>query len=113
MSGHGDNADPQPDHLWRRVVSVALLISYLLLAGNTIRCHYAAAGHDHHGTPQSQASDDTTACLAASHDPVTMPVIGPIGHPIVHLVGQLLADPRLTPDSTRVASASSRAPPFA
>jgi hypothetical protein len=89
------------------------LISYLFLAGNTFGCHYAAAGHDHHGTPQSQTSEGTTTCLAASHDPVTMPVIGPIGHPIVHLVGQLLADPRLTPDSTRVASASSRAPPFA
>ena len=91
---------------------VALLVAYLALAGDAIRCQYASAAHAHHGLPQSQGEADATHCLMANHGSATIPTIAPLGFQSFHVVGQILAgDYHVSPEAF-VASTPARAPPL-
>ncbi len=96
---------------WRPILSLGLVIAYLLLVGDAMHCQYSSVSHDHHGAPQSQASEDATNCLVANHGAAALPAIAPSGSPSLHAIEHIHYDDRLVALSTTLGSTLSRAPP--
>ncbi len=96
---------------WRTVLSVTLLVGYLALAGDAIRCQYSSPEHDHHGGSSPSDPAHATHCVLANHGSAAIPSIASLGAEPLEPVGSLPIVAPLLAGMLLIASASARAPP--
>jgi len=96
---------------WRAVLSVPLLVGYLVMAGDAIRCQYSSPEHDHHGESAPSSPLHGMHCVAANHGSAAIPSIAALGNEPLEPVGALPIVAPLIGGMLLIASASARAPP--
>ncbi len=96
----------------RAAVAVGVLVAYLILAGDAIRCQYFSPDHHHHGAPSTGDPSHATHCVLANHGSAALPSITSLGTEPLELVGSLPTVAPLIAGMRLLASASARAPPL-
>lgn len=96
---------------WRAVVAMALLATYLVLAGEAIHCQYFVSEHDQHGTSPLRSTTHTTHCILANHGAAAIPSIASLGVQSLPLVSSVRYLEHTSARGLVVASAPARAPP--
>ncbi len=94
-----------------RVASSALLVAYLVLAGEAIHCQYFVDTHDHHGTSQSQSTTHATHCIVANHGSAAISAIASLGFDPLRLLGRTPFAALIALNTVFVSPSSARAPP--
>lgn len=108
---------PMPKHSriswsWRVTVSVGLVVAYLVLAGDAIRCQYFTSEHDHHRSSSSQnQTHHATHCLIANHGATAIPAVASLGADPLPPLGHTSPIDVLPVKAADVGSQSARAPP--
>ena len=96
----------------RRVAgAVGVLIAYLVLSGDAIRCQYFPPDHHHHSGSSTGDPSHATHCVLANHGYAAIPSIASLGTEPIELVGALPIVAPLIAGMLLLASASARAPP--
>ena len=98
---------------WRVVLSVSVLVVYLAMAGDAIRCQYSSPEHDHHGKSTPSSPLHGMHCVAANHGAAAIPSIASLGNEPLEFLGSLPVIAPLLGAMLFIASASARAPPLA
>ena len=97
---------------WRTLISAGLVVAYLVLVGDAVRCQYFSAEHEHHGGPESpRATSHATHCVLANHGSATIPSIGVSGIQPLPLTGHTPAPQTWLAHTPFAAPSHARAPP--
>jgi len=92
-------------------ITVGVLVAYLVLAGDAIRCQYFSPDHHHHGSSSTNDPSHAMHCVLANHGSAALPSIASLGTEPLELVGSLPTVAPFLGAMQLLTSPSARAPP--
>jgi hypothetical protein len=96
---------------WRFILTAFVIMSYLTLTGEAIRCQYATHTHEEHHSSSSH-DHHATHCMMSTHcAAAAMHSATPAQHCPLQYIARLIGPDPIVPENGGIDVASSRAPP--